>query len=150
LPSNWKPCDGSNGTPDLRNKFIRGTTTQSSIGNTGGSDNAIVVSHSHTASTASAGSHGHSASTNSAGSHRHYIEGHYDYGGNGNNVANSIYNPSSQNDPDTNYAGSHSHTVYVSSAGAHSHTVTVNSQGSSGTNANMPAYYTLAFIMRTS
>jgi hypothetical protein len=39
VPSGWALCNGSNGTPDLRNRFIRGGT---SSGATGGS-----VSHAH-------------------------------------------------------------------------------------------------------
>ena len=41
----WYKCDGNNGTVNLVNKFIRGGTTS---GATGGSDDAVVVSHDHT------------------------------------------------------------------------------------------------------
>lgn len=37
VPSGWAICDGNNGTPDLRNNFVKGTTSESSILNTGGS-----------------------------------------------------------------------------------------------------------------
>ena len=46
LGTKWKICDGTNGTPDLRDKFVRGSTIVN-IGNTGGSDDAVVVSHLH-------------------------------------------------------------------------------------------------------
>ena len=40
----WYKCDGNNGTVNLVNKFVRGAATS---GATGGSDNAVIVSHSH-------------------------------------------------------------------------------------------------------
>lgn len=36
IPSGWYLCDGTNGTPDLRNRFIVGSGDEYSIGNTGG------------------------------------------------------------------------------------------------------------------
>lgn len=36
IPAGWALCDGNNGTPDLRNRFIAGTTPDR-IGQTGGS-----------------------------------------------------------------------------------------------------------------
>lgn len=58
IPSGWYLCNGSNGTPDLRNKFVIGayqdssgtayTTVTGSNTQTGGTKDAIVVSHTHT------------------------------------------------------------------------------------------------------
>lgn len=31
IPKGWYLCDGSNGTPDLRNRFLEGTTTKANI-----------------------------------------------------------------------------------------------------------------------
>lgn len=45
IPQSWKLCDGTNGTPDLLDRFPKGAT--SSIGVTGGSENT----HTHTAPT---------------------------------------------------------------------------------------------------
>lgn len=42
IPAGWKLCDGSNGTPDLRDRFVVGAGTSYSTGATGGS-----ISHSH-------------------------------------------------------------------------------------------------------
>ena len=36
IPSGWALCDGTNGTPDLRNRFIVGAGSSYGIGNTGG------------------------------------------------------------------------------------------------------------------
>jgi len=44
IPSGWTLCDGNNGTPDLRGKFVRGAGTDGyPVGSTGGS-----VGHNHT------------------------------------------------------------------------------------------------------
>ena len=49
VPSGWYLCDGTNGTPDLRNSFIVGAGNTYAVGATGGTADAIVVSHTHTA-----------------------------------------------------------------------------------------------------
>ena len=125
IPSGFYLCDGSNGTPNLRDRFIIGAGSSYAVGGTGGSKDAVVVAHTHT------------ASTNSTGSHTHTIE----------DV------PYRANDTDRGSSGSlfsidDNTTRTTSSAGSHSHTVTVNSTGSSGTNANLPPYYALAYIMK--
>lgn len=38
IPSGWQLCDGTNGTPDMRDTFIMGTTNQSAIGQITGSN----------------------------------------------------------------------------------------------------------------
>ena len=48
LPSGYALCDGTSGTPDLRNRFIIGAGSTYSVGSTGGSADAVVVSHTHT------------------------------------------------------------------------------------------------------
>ena len=57
---NWRICDGGDGTPDLRNRFIMGCNTTTDIGTTGGSNTmtgttgpctltiAQMPSHTHT------------------------------------------------------------------------------------------------------
>lgn len=47
IPSGWYLCNGANGTPDLRNRFVVGAGSTYAVGNTGGSADAIVVSHTH-------------------------------------------------------------------------------------------------------
>ncbi|MDR1453322.1 MAG: hypothetical protein LBJ25_05050, partial [Candidatus Margulisbacteria bacterium] len=58
--SNWKVCDGTGGTPDLRGRFLRGGTASDSP--TGGGKMTLAKEH--------LPSHGHSASI-SGGSHEH-------------------------------------------------------------------------------
>jgi len=43
IPENWALCDGSNGTPDLRDRFIVAAGTIYAAGSTGGSDEAEVT-----------------------------------------------------------------------------------------------------------
>ena len=50
IPSGWYLCNGSNGTPDLRNRFVVGAGSTYAVGATGGSADAIVVSHTHSVS----------------------------------------------------------------------------------------------------
>lgn len=94
---------------------------------TGGSKDAIVVSHTHTASTNSTGSHQHLSPdgnqfvTTTSGAQ---------YGGAG----SSLY-PGGSN--------------LTQAAGTHSHTVTVDSTGSSGTNANVQPYIVVKMWKRT-
>ena len=62
LPSGWFLCNGSNGTPDLRNRFVVGAGTGSSsypVGKTGGAEKVTlkkdeIPSHSHMFSSAGA------------------------------------------------------------------------------------------------
>ena len=49
IPSGWVLCNGSNSTPDLRNRFVVGAGDTYSVDATGGSADATLVSHTHTA-----------------------------------------------------------------------------------------------------
>jgi len=53
IPTGWQLCDGTNGTPDLRDRFIVGAGQGYSVGNTGGEAMhtltiAEIPAHSHT------------------------------------------------------------------------------------------------------
>lgn len=48
IPTGWALCNGSNGTPDLRNRFVVAAGSTYNPGDTGGTSDAIVVSHNHT------------------------------------------------------------------------------------------------------
>ncbi len=122
IPSGWTLCNGSNSTPDLRDKFIIGAGSTYAVGGTGGSANAVVVDHTHTATTDTAAAHTHVVGTNAN-------QGPAGGGG--------------------TYVGSGGGGITTSAAGAHSHSVTVASAGVSGNNANLPPYYALCYIMKT-
>ena len=138
IPSGWLLCDGTSGTPDLRNRFIIGanaddggaakTSVTGSATQTGGSKDAIVVSHTHTASVTDPG-HLHATKGTSAGSNG-LSESRPDNFGGGNSLQTS---------------DSYNRNTKTATTGI---TVSNSTTGSSGTNANLPPYYALAFIMK--
>lgn len=61
IPVNFQLCDGTNGTPNMANRFVYGTTLQGELLSTGGSADAVVVAHTHTLTSAGAHTHGSAA-----------------------------------------------------------------------------------------
>ncbi len=123
IPVGWYLCNGSNGTPDLRDRFVVGAGSTYAVDATGGSANAIVVSHTHTA-TSTVTDPGHTHSLNNV------IK---DGGGNSGRMdaAQAL-----------NQTATGSNTTGITVA------TTIDSQGVSGTNANLPPYYALCYIMK--
>ena len=121
IPSGWLLCNGSSGTPDLRNRFIVGAGSTYAVAATGGSADAIVVSHTHTA-TSTVTDPGHNHTAQGANFNFGYAQG------------SDAINRSTQ-------------TTSTATTGITVAT-TVASSGSSGTNANLPPYYALAYIMK--
>jgi hypothetical protein len=121
IPSGWLLCNGSSGTPDLRDRFVVGAGSTYAVGATGGSANATLVSHTHTAtSTVTDPGHNHTMSVTAGG-----------LGG--------------QDSPTRALAGS----TTTGTAFTNITVATTNStEGSSATNANLPPYYALAYIMK--
>ena len=131
IPTSWRLCDGQSHstaigtiqTPDLRGQFVVGAADDSvegtfsnnvGVGSTGGSADAVIVEHEHTAGTL-------------AGSFNYYPTGE-DYANFPRIVANNT----------TNTPGAISVTISGSTG----------SVGVGSTNANLPPYYALAYIMR--
>ena len=139
IPLGWFLCDGTNGTPDLRDRFVVGAGSSYGVGVTGGSKDAIVVAHTHTQV-----AHNHTSYTNSAGAHSHGIPL------SGPTGLDTTLDPSSLENRRTNgyfnvsTSAAYSYTVTVANA-----TPTINSTGESGVNKNLPPYYALAYIMKT-
>jgi hypothetical protein len=124
IPSGWTLCDGSNSTPDLRNKFIVSAGGTYIVGATGGTADAVVVSHTHTAT---------STVTDPTHNHASFYNGAYNGGGAGNAMGGGGNTPG--------------YNTTSSSTGITVGT-TVTSAGVSGTNQNLPPYYALAYIMK--
>ena len=142
IPSGWVLCNGSNSTPDLRNRFVVGAGSTYAVNATGGADSVSL-------STANLPAHSHSFSgsgtTSTIGNHTH------------GNVANPLMNDNGRdgdagsnstglNEADrlggtTGAAGSHNHTFSVSG--------TTGNTGSGSSHENRPPYYALAYIMKT-
>jgi hypothetical protein len=166
IPSGFRICDGTNSTPDLRNKFIIGAGSTYTVGVTGGTADAVVASHTHTASSSFAGD-SLSAHTHGVTDPKHnHIMGvgigpGYDLFGNSGvstnfkvEMATAISGYGGISTSGVQAYTSNSSTgisITSGSAGTPSGTVstTVNTAGISGTNQNLPPYYALCFIMKT-
>jgi hypothetical protein len=120
IPTGWLLCNGTSGTPDLRNRFVVGAGSTYAVGATGGSADAIVVSHTHTATVTDPG-HAHTFSSTLSDT----------IGGSGSLPG---------------YRGSGTTTTSTATT---SITVSNSTTGSSGTNANLPPYYALCYIMKS-
>lgn len=182
IPTGWYLCNGTNGTPDLRDRFIVGAGSTYAVAATGGSADATLVSHNHTVSASGSGStdsqlsthsHSYSGTTASGGIHNHTVSdpGHSHTfalfgpnggGGNPGGDLNTSYPLSYSTNSSTTGISladstSHTHTYSGTTDGvnlAHSHSLSVSvsgstsTNGSSATNANLPPYYALCYIMK--
>ena len=123
IPGGYALCNGSNGTPNLQDRFVIGAGTGDdsnyNVNNTGGSADAVVVKHNHNLS------------------------------GGG---ASGTFITKVNSDREGRKSGNTSCVDSISTdSGSVSYTrPTANNEGVSGTNKNLPPYYALAYIMRTS
>jgi hypothetical protein len=154
----WGLCDGTNGTPNLKNRFVMGAgdvntgvlnpnsvATSNSSGNhthtIGGTalTTANLPSHTHPVSLTTgneSNSHTHpvdiDGSTNTTGSHTHTVTAARNTGG-ANQAPSGTGNFDSSANIGSSSAGSHSHTVNVSgNTGARSTTHTHSVSGNTG------------------
>ena len=135
IPAGWALCNGGtytapNGdsvtTPDLRDRFIYGTSANENPGATGGAST-------YTLTTDQLPVHSHSISAD--GEHTHSMLLHEGYDGN-------------SGDYHVNPSGGSWVSGYISSAGSHSHGGKTGDIGSGASIDNRPSYYKLAFIMK--
>ena len=133
---NFGAGDGSTtfGIPNLTGRTVIGTggTAAPSIGNVAGAETvtlslAQMPSHSHTATTGSAGSHTH----NLEAYFKNHVEG--DHGSSGYILSN----------------GSSGQSGLMTDPGNHTHSVTTNSQGSSSAHNNMQPSLAMNWIIKT-
>ncbi len=146
IPLGWVICNGSNGTPDLRNKFVMGTNIQSDMNSTGGSAYQKIPEHHHTVPGHDhSNGDGDSGNSSYVGDHTHGNVMDYLISGSANaeigtadvNVITSGY---------TSGAGGHMHDIDLLWQPAHFTTDT----GEDATDMNLPPYVKLAYIMRKS
>lgn len=65
IPPGWQLCNGTNGTPDLRDKFVPGAGGAYASGATGGAD-TLNLAHTHTPGTLAVSAHAGTAVTDHA------------------------------------------------------------------------------------
>jgi microcystin-dependent protein len=140
----WALCDGQNGTPDLRNRFIVGAGDDYTIGDTGGA-NEVVLSldemptHNHdkgTLNITASGSHKHGYSTNNDQSGG-LEAGNFQRAGSGN--FSGIINVGSAENKLIDETHTHSSSDFNGSVG---------NSGSGHAHENRPPYYALAFVIK--
>ena len=144
IPSGWYLCDGQNGTPDLRNRFIVGAGSSYEAGNTGGSNSVTLTTEqmpSH--------SHGNTFEIDlsnlkcaSAGKHTHTVRASSGW----ENVArdSGVSLPDSTTTATTSEAGAHTHNI----TGSGSLSGSISNTGGGQSHENRPPYYALCFIMK--
>ena len=133
IPTGYVLCDGTNSTPDLRNRFLIGAGSTYAVGATGGSADATIPAHTHALTGASTDTHNLSgslvASKPQAATGAFSVVGGQGGGADGGQSTAGLYT----------LADSHNHALSGST----------DSTGSSATNANLPPYYALCYIMKT-
>lgn len=161
-PAGWNLCDGTNGTPDLRGRFVLGQGQGSGLTNRvlndiGGEEahlltSSEIPSHTHTGTTDANGLHAHTGTTNLTGAHSHTVNNTVQK--TGVNTPGSLDNDGNEIDTvntsttTTSINGDHSHTISTTTEGSHTHTFTTASTGGGLSHNNMPPFYVLAYIMK--
>lgn len=145
IPGGWHLCDGTNGTPNLTDRFIIGAGNTYTTGSTGGSN-----THNHGGTTGA-----HTLTSGEIPAHNHnykdsyYIEsfnpgvGSAGTIGGADYVGSTNYKGSGDSDNDNDYVYYRSGTTDNNSGGGGSHSHTISSAN------NIPVYYALSFIMYT-
>lgn len=108
--------------------FNSGDTLFNAAEKTGGSKDAVVVSHSHTGSTSTNGDHSHQQTQTPSG-----------FSGAGTNIIGGSNGGGAMSDA----------SQYTRNAGSHNHTFTTDAAGVSGTNANVQPFITVYMWKRT-
>lgn len=159
IPKGWQLCDGTNGTPNLRDRFVVGAGDSYETGNTGGANTVTLTtsqipSHNHSGPSHTHGSG--SLSTGSAGTHDHVLRlrqlnatTSHNHSGTSTRVSQSHSTSPFTDLTDSaavNNSGSHTHSVTSGSTSA-SGTGSTGNTGSGNSHENRPPYFALAYIM---
>ena len=140
IPSGWVLCNGSNSTPDLRDRFVVGAGNSYSVGATGGSNTATdTVSISGSDTVNISGSDTVNINVSVSGTTG------YDSGaGNGNSYSHAGHGSMKRHNHSFSGSGSGSDTVTISG----SDTVTISDTDTVSIDTRSP-YYALCYIMKT-
>jgi microcystin-dependent protein len=148
IPSGWFLCDGTNGTPDLRDRFIVGAGSTYAVAATGGS-NTVTLTQAETPA------HTHSYGpllVDSGGSHNHGINDpthtHSSLTRGNNPNATAVAGRGGNTTQTTGLSGTG---IGIVSGGAHAHgygPTNTTSIGSSGGHENRPPYFALCYIRK--
>ena len=152
IPGGWSLCDGTNGTPNLLNRFIVAAGDTYAPGATGGSL-VSTAAGGHTHTEVSAGSHSHSGATGSTALSESQIPAHshlYNMStgaatelGTGFTGTSGFNSYTSTTTTNTGSSLGHTHTIGVD--GVHSHVINAVADH---THSVTPPYYALAYIMK--
>lgn len=158
IPQGWALCDGTQGTPNLLDRFILSVSASENPGGTGGDHQRTLTvnqlpSHDHTGTT-STNTHRHTGTTgyqNQNATHRHPIYTYQDdwnvSGGNGRPSWGADNGPWKAHH-NTAYANTdHTH-HFTTSNESHSHSFTTAKTGGGQAFDNRPKFFKLAFIMK--
>jgi len=127
-PKGWTLCDGSNGSPDLRNRFILGWGNRG-ITATGGEENVTLTE-------AQMPSHSHNGSGTTSS------DGVKTYQGGGSSGWNAGHHHR------ISLGGNNAWNINTSDNHAHTFSFTTDSRGSNQSHNNMPPFYVLTYIMK--
>jgi len=149
IPDGWNLCDGTSGTPNLRDRFVVGAGSGYAVATTGGRTDTPLHSHIHGFTTDPGGAHNHWDN----GPGPAITQGGFDVDGNG-DAARVLVNdgPPFDNIVWNLSEGNHQHTGRT--GGADTNPIFVGGVAANivndSRNTNLPPYYALAFIMRVS
>ena len=143
VPAGWALCNGQNGTPDLRDRFVMsaGTIVENTTGGANSATTTAGGDHNHTGTTGA-----HALTTDQIPSHSHNM---YYHRGTENTTGATDDNGllSISSDTDAGYytntsvvqptGGSKTHSHTIEGSGSHQHTV-----------STIPSYYALCYIMK--
>ncbi|MDD5431112.1 MAG: hypothetical protein PHP03_02720 [Candidatus Pacebacteria bacterium] len=157
IPAGWALCDGNNGTPDMRNRFVYGAESTITTGNASLITASEMPSHNHTYSFSSGNesshTHSYSATTNTTGSHTHGYPT-TDLGGSpaGRSIVMNWWPQADSNSIQDSFGTEHRHSFSGTSGteSSHTHSTPAGTSGNAGSSSaiGLPTYYQLAFIMK--
>ena len=129
-PTGWQICNGNNGSPDLRNRFIVSTGSSYSINATGGANSVTLTE-------AQMPSHDHDADASvSDPGHKHQLKGGVD------DADSGSYISAGDQTGNLNVGAMNDNTTGISVS------VDVDNEGSGNSHENRPPYFALTFIMK--